>query len=334
MNLQETVTATTVAPYPGKILWTVENDGIIRKEWMDIKEAGEVDWQFSLAGQPFQNTVYVTALMIKDAHSDSELAYMPSRAFGTQPIKVRSKKFSHNLSINTPTEVQANTDMTVELDLGGTVEKDTVAMVAVVDEGLLSLTNFKTPDPSDALFPKMPLDVNTAETVGWGISSPSMDSAPAGGGADGGDARRKAKVVKPVALWSGLVDVSTDGKASATFAIPQYSGSVRVMAWTASPTRFASGDEDVLVRDPLTMQATLPRFLTEGDIFDVPVFITNLSGKEQTVTLSMNAESTIPLGRTEAIKAKTIQFLGKDSTTVKIKPDEQKVLVFKAKSPR
>ena len=135
--------------------------------------------------------------MIKDAHSDSELAYMPSRAFGTQPIKVRSKKFSHNLSINTPTEVQANTDMTVELDLGGTVEKDTVAMVAVVDEGLLSLTNFKTPDPSDALFPKMPLDVNTAETVGWGIS-PSMDSAPAGGGADGGDARRKAKVVKPV----------------------------------------------------------------------------------------------------------------------------------------
>ena len=194
MNLQETVTATTVAPYPGKILWTVENEGIIRKEWMDVEQAGEVDWQFSLAGQPFQNTVYVTALMIKDAHSDSELAYMPSRAFGTQPIKVRSKKFSHNLSINTPTEVQANTDMTVELDLGGTVEKDTVAMVAVVDEGLLSLTNFKTPDPSDALFPKMPLGVNTAETVGWGISSPSMDSAPAGGGADGGDARRKPRL--------------------------------------------------------------------------------------------------------------------------------------------
>ena len=134
--------------------------------------------------------------MVKDAHSDSELAYMPSRAFGTQPIKVRSQQFYHNLAISAPTEVQANTEMTVDLDLGGSVEKDTVAMVAVVDEGLLSLTNFKTPDPSDSLFPKMPLDVNTAETVGWGISSPSMDSAPAGGGADGGDARRKAKVVK------------------------------------------------------------------------------------------------------------------------------------------
>ena len=104
------------------------------------------------------------------------------------------------------------------------------------------------------------------------------------------------------------------------------------MAWTASPTRFASADENVLVRDPLTMQATLPRFLTEGDIFDVPVFITNLSGKEQTVTLSMDAESIIPLGRTDAVKAKTIQFLGKDSTTVKIKADEQKVLVFKARA--
>ena len=332
MNLRETVTATTVAPYPGRILWTVENEGIIRKEWIDVEQAGEVDWQFSLAGQPFQNTVYVTALMVKDAHSDSELAYMPSRAFGTQPIKVRSKQFYHNLSIDAPTEVQANTEMTVALDLGGSVEKDTVAMVAVVDEGLLSLTNFKTPDPSDALFPKMPLAVNTAETVGWGISSPSMDSAPAGGGADGGDARRKAKVVKPVALWSGLVDVASSGKASTTFSIPQYSGSVRVMAWTVSPTRFASADENVLVRDPLTMQATLPRFLTEGDIFDVPVFITNLSGEEQTVTLSMEAESTIPFGRTDSIKAKTIEFLGKDSTTVKIKADEQKVLVFKARA--
>ena len=105
INLQETATATTVAPYPGRILWTVENDGIIRKEWMDVEEAGEVDWQFSLAGQPFQNTVYVTALMVKDAHSDSELAYMPSRAFGTQPIKVRSKQFYHNLAISAPTEV-------------------------------------------------------------------------------------------------------------------------------------------------------------------------------------------------------------------------------------
>ena len=80
------------------------------------------------------------------------------------------------------------------------------------------------------------------------------------------------------------------------------------------------------------MQATLPRFLTEGDIFDVPVFITNLSGKEQTVTLAMNAESTIPLGRTEAVKAKQSNFLERIATTVKIKPDEQKVLVFKAKA--
>ena len=332
MNLTETITATTIASYPGKILWTVENDGIIRQEWADVEAAGEIRWQFSLAGQPFQNTIYVSALLVKDAHSDSDLAYMPSRAFGTQPIKVRSKSFNHTLTIDAPTEVQANTDMTINLDLGGAVDKDTVAMIAVVDEGLLSLTNFQTPDPSNALFPKMPLDVHTAETIGWGISSPALDSAPAGGGSDEGNARRKAKVVKPVALWSGIVDVDSSGKTSQTFSIPQYSGSVRVMAWTASPTRFASGDENVLVRDPLTMQATLPRFLTEGDIFDVPVFLTNLSGKEQKVTLSMDAKSSIPFGRTEAIEAKTVQFLGKDETTFTIKPDEQKVLVFKAKA--
>ena len=62
-------------------------------------------------------------------------------------------------------------------------------MVAVVDEGLLSLTNFKTPDPSDHSFQRC--CQNTAETVGWGISSPSMDSASAGGGADEGTVAAK-----------------------------------------------------------------------------------------------------------------------------------------------
>ena len=332
MNLTETATVSTLVPYPGRLLWTVENDGIIRQEWVDVDVAGEQQWSFSLAGHPFENTVYVTALLVKDAHSDSSAAYMPARAFGTQPIKVRSKKFNHTLSVDVPSEIQANETLSVNLNLNGAVEDNTYAMVAVVDEGLLSLTNFQTPDPSNALFPKMPLSVETAETVGWGIATPAMDSAPAGGGADGGDARRKARVVKPVSLWSGIVPVDPSGTVSIPVKIPQYSGAVRVMAWSASPTRFASVDSEVLVREPLTVQSTVPRFLTEGDIFDVPVSVTNLSGIDQKVTVSLNAKSLIPVGRTGATETQSVAFLSDKKSTFTLKSDEDRTVVFQAKA--
>ena len=329
MNLTETVTVTTVAPYSGKILWTVERDGIIRKEWAEVKDAGEISWTFNLAGQTYQNNVYISALLVKDAHAESETAFMPSRAFGAQSVAIRIPKFSHNLKISVPKEVQANTTMKVSLDLGSNLEKDTVAMVAIVDEGLLSLTNFQTPNPTNALFPKLPLKVQSFETIGWNIASPSLgDSTKAGGGA-GEEGRRKAKVVKPVALWSGVVNVPSSGKVDIPFAIPQYSGKVRVMVVTSSPARFASGSENVIVKDPLTLQATLPRFLTKGDQFQIPVFLTNLSGKDQDVEISLTAIDGESQGRD---KAEVVRFLGKAKDTIHIKADEQKIVAFQAEA--
>ena len=331
MNLTETTTVKTVAPYPGKILWTVERDGIIRNEWLEVKDAGEISWSFNLAGQPFQNNVYVSALLVKDAHAEAEAAYMPSRAFGTKSIGIQVEKFSHDLKISVPKEVRANTTMKVSLDLGANVEKDTVAMIAVVDEGLLSLTNFQSPDPTKSLFPRMPLAVSSYETIGWNISSPSLaDSVKAGGGA-GADGRRKAKVVKPVALWSGIVAVPSSGKIEVPFDIPQYSGQVRVMVVTSSPTRFAAGSKKVIVKEPLTLQATLPRFLTKGDQFQVPVFVTNLTGKEQEVEIALSAIDGESQGRK---KEQPIRFLGKERAKFKMQPDEQKIVAFQAEALR
>ena len=72
----------------------------------------------------------------------------------------------------------------------------------------------------------MPLNVDTFETIGWSVASPSTgENVSAGGGENN---VRRAKVVKPVALWSGIVPLSEDGKVDVDFDIPQYSGQVRV----------------------------------------------------------------------------------------------------------
>ena len=89
--------------------------------------------------------------------------------------------------------------------------------------------------------------------------------------------------------------------------------------WTASPTR-KPPQMRMYWCETADNASNFAALLDRRRHIDVPVFITNLSGKEQTVTLSMDAESIIPLERTDAVKAKTIQFLGKTVPRSKSKP--------------
>ena len=183
-------------------------------------------------------------------------------------------------------------------------------MVAVVDEGILQLTNFKTPDPLAQLFAKRALGVETYETIGWTmLHQPAGASSKTGGGDDsdadedaGGGALDKGRVqpVKPVALFSGIVPVGADGTVTIPFAIPQYRGQLRVMAITASATKIGRAEAEVTVRDPLVVETTFPRFVTQNDELEIPVFMTNMSGG--------------PLdGRREARRAACYRYPGLDA---------------------
>src|SRR6185503_13495691 len=128
---------------------------------------------------------------------------------------------------------------------------NTFAIVSVVDEGILSLTSFPTPDPLAQLFSKRALGVETYETIGWTmLHQPGGASTKTGGGdydADGiadsedGDGSR-VQPVKPVALFSGVLPVGSDGKVSIPFSIPTYRGELRVMAITAGPQRIGRAE--------------------------------------------------------------------------------------------
>ena len=126
---------------------------------------------------------------------ESSKAFFAIQALGFATIPVRDEKWSQKVTISTPEEVKANQTLKVSLDVnaGYSSLKDAVAMISVVDEGLLSLTNHPSPNPTKSLFPKMPLNVQTFETIGWSVPTPSTgDNVSAGGGADGA---RRAKVV-------------------------------------------------------------------------------------------------------------------------------------------
>ena len=282
VEVGETVKVSTNAPYRGRILWTVETDKVLRKAWSEVAEAGPLSWSFPV--ETLTPNLYVTALLVKDPHLESEEAFLPDRAYGIASVDVAPTPFLHKLTIRAPKEVRPYSPLDVDLDLGPLTEPAFVT-VAAVDEGVLQLTKFADPDPTRAIFAKRALGVHSYETIGWTLLSQPVGGSRTGGDADGAGSR--VQMVKPVALWSGLVEVPTSGKTRVHFDIPGYRGQLRVMAISSDRGHIGHATAAVTVRDPIVLETTLPRFLVTGDVAWVPVMLSNMSGAAQEVTVAV-----------------------------------------------
>lgn len=316
------------APYRGRVLLTAETDQLLRSEWIDV-DAGDAVWFLEL--DDFVSNVYVTAFLIKDPHLDSADAFMPDRAFGVSSVTVEPTDFHRPLTLDTPSEVRSNSSLTVRLDLGASAADDgpTYATVAAVDEGILSLTRFQSPDPTTDIFVRRALGVETFETVGWTLLMPPGGPSSTVGGDQQGELGR-VQPVKPVALWSGLVEVPASGKMDVTFDVPQYRGELRIMAVSAGAKRLSHADTSVTVRDPLVVQSTVPRFLTKDDSFSVPVMVTNLSGSPRDIEVRLNAEALDVPGFEQPVGSEPVTVEGSHLERLRLEHGQADTVVFQA----
>src|ERR1044071_6677911 len=132
----------------------------------------------------FAPNVYVSAFVIKDAHAESKDAFLPDRAFGVAGAHVVPVAATQAVKLTAPREVRSSSPLSIALD-AGKVDGPAFATVAVVDEGILSLTGFATPDPLAQLFAKRALGVETYETMGCPmLHQPAGASSKTGGGDD------------------------------------------------------------------------------------------------------------------------------------------------------
>lgn len=326
IEVGETTKVSYISPFKGRLLLTVETDQVLRSEWVNV-DAGQGEWSFTLG--EFVDNVYVSALLVKDPHLESREAFLPDRAFGVRSVRVAPSAYQTELKLQVPGEIRGGSELKVDLDLGPGKGARFVT-VAAVDEGILSLTDFKTPDPTIDLFPQRALGIRTWETIGWALHLPAADGSRTTGGDGEGAMPGRVQMVKPVSLWSGLVEVPESGKTSVTFDVPQYQGKLRVMAVASDRERVANAEAHVTVADPVVVQTTVPRFLVQGDQAEVPVFLTNRSGKRREVTVSMTAEQ---LGQTGSALAELalppVRFEGAREATFTLDDGESHTAVFR-----
>jgi alpha-2-macroglobulin len=321
LNIGEPVTVHVRAPYPGRMLWTTESDHVLSEHWQDVGK-GEVSWTFTV--EKFTPTVYVSAFIVKDPHGEGTLDYLPDRAFGVSPIFVVPSPIISGIRLDAPKEVRSSSALTITVS----GEPHAFAVVSAVDEGILSLTKFETPDPAADLHPQRSLEVETFETVGWTMLH-RPGSSHTGGSDDGGVNGGRIQPVKSVALFSGIVQLGADGRLTVPFRIPSYRGKLRVVAITAGASKIGRAQTEVVVKDPLVAQMTFPRFLTANDEIDVPVMLSNMSGGPLAAVASLSS-SNLPTG--SASKAPLISIDSTPQPSISLKDGETKVVVFHAKA--
>ncbi|MDF1561810.1 MAG: MG2 domain-containing protein [Deltaproteobacteria bacterium] len=332
LEVGEKATFELTAPFQGRLLFTAETDELVHQEWREVK-AGPQSFELDL--EKFSPNVYVSALLFLDPQVRGSDAPSTRRAYGVQSFTVRPTEFTHELSLMAPKEVRSNSKLEVQLDLGP-LEAPAHVTVAAVDEGILSLTKFQSPDPLPAIFVRRGLGVQTYETVGWSILLPPAGPTSSTGGdedEEGGEGDLgRVQPVKPVALWSGTVKVDKSGKAKVEFDVPEYRGALRVMAVSADRERIGRAEAKVIVRDPLVVQATVPRFLTKDDQLKIPVFVTNVSGKPQDVKVKLDVSPLRVPGLTapEGDQTRPVKVLGDGLAKMSLKDGQGDTVVFGA----
>ena len=273
----ETMNISVTARTAGRLTVNVFTDRLVASQSQDVKPGAA---RVSLnVGRDWGAGAYMVATLRRPL--DEPAQRMPGRAIGVQWFSI--DKVAHTVAVDMklPATMRPSTTLNVPIKLDGlTAGEEAYVVVAAVDVGILNLTNYKPPAPDDYYLGQRRLTAEIRDLYGQLIDGMQgvKGQIRSGGDSAGAELSGSPPTQAPLALYSGVVTVGRDGTVQVQFEIPAFAGSVRVMAvaWTKDKVGKASGD--VVVRDPVVLTATLPRFLRTGDRGAVQLELDNVEG--------------------------------------------------------
>ena len=216
---------------------------------------------------------------------------MPARALGLAFADVEPGDRKLEVTLDAPEVSLPRRSFTTTVNLGNVAAgEEAYVAVAAVDLGILNLTGFKVPDPDGWFFGQRMLGMEIRDLYGNLIDPTQGSPGALRSGGDGGAGRLGTPPATTVlvALHSGIIKVGADGTATVTFDMPDFNGTVRLMAmaWTAKAVGHAS--RDVIVRDPVVVNLSPPRFLRVGDTSRLLVEVNNIDGPAGTYRVALD----------------------------------------------
>ncbi len=274
----------------GRALITVENGSrVISTKWVNT-EAGHTNIVIPATEDMLPNA-YISIAMIQ-AHGkwNSDL---PLRLYGVQNINVSDENKKLEPEILTANVWQPNQKVNVEVR-----EKNGKAMtytLAIVDEGLLDITRFKTPNPYHTFYAREALGIKTWDVydqVIGGFSKGLRRILSIGGDGSGDkDGGNKANRFKPMVKFLGPFALAKNASKSHAITIPNYIGSVRVMVVAGEQLAYGASDKAIPVRKPLMVLGTLPRVVSVGEEVELPVTVFAMEKHIKNATIKITTDN-------------------------------------------
>ena len=282
------------APKEGVILFSMEKGQHLLSSKFYRPESKDTEMTLKVPVTKEMVPTCYAAISVIQPH-DQTLNDRPIRLYGVIPINVDDPSTRQELKITMPDELQSDSPFKVEL--ATTDKKPTQFTIAVVDEGLLDLTRFKTPDPWHAFYKKLFLGVKTFDLFSYVIGANKGDifkTFSIGGGMelyrDSQLEPDHKKRFKPVSMFKGPLQTDSNGFAKIEFDMPNYIGSVRIMAVAAKGNRYTHAEKTVPVKTDLIVLPTLSRVLGPEDKISVPVTIFAMKENTGDVEVTLTTE--------------------------------------------
>ncbi len=315
-NVGEQAVVQVRSPFAGRLVLTVEREGILDQRIVEMRENTAT---ITLpVRQEYKPNVYVVGNLIRSNRS-LEL-HAPVRAYGAYPLMVDCCEQKLAVDIKAPNQISPRSTLDASVIVKGGTGR-TYLTIAAVDEGILQITGFATPDPFGHFYRKRRLSVDTYDI--YSLILPEIEETEKKSSPGGGRAEERAKHlmpvalrrVKPVALWSGIVRADPQGRATVHLKVPQFQGSLRIMAVAFDNAKYGSASKNVTVSDPIVLTPTFPRFVAGKDSFDIPVNVYNGTGKDGNVTVRLSVDG-------------PADILSKKEQTVNVPSKREKVVRF------
>jgi uncharacterized protein YfaS (alpha-2-macroglobulin family) len=271
---------------------SIENGKSVKEILRLPAKAGNTTFSITATEEMCPN-VYINVTLVQP-HA-SRVNDKPIRLYGVLNIPVEAPALRLHPVIDVADELRPSRDFTVAVS--ETDGKPMTYTLAVVDEGLLAITSFRTPDPFPAFYAREALGVRTWDFYDEviGAYGGRLEKAFAVGGDEtlSDDGSRKSDRFTPVVIFRGPFTLKPGEKKNHALSMPEYIGEVRVMVVAGNDGRYGSSAKNVKVNNPLMLNVTMPRLFTPGDVIDIPVTVFAMKENVKDVEVSIKTDALI-----------------------------------------
>ena len=266
----EEVTVIIPAAAEGRALIALENgSAVLMRDWVSTVKGSDTKYKFKVTEEMTPN--FYIHISLLQAHEQT-LNDLPIRMYGVVPVFVSNKASELHPTVKMPDVLRP--EQPFEMEVKETNGKPMTYTLAIVDDGLLDLTNFKTPNPWNEFYAREALGVRTWDMYDYVIGAFGGKYSPlfsVGGDEAGKPASQKANRFRPVVKFLGPFSIGKGGSNKHKLQLPMYVGSVRTMVVAGQDGAYGCAEKTVPVRSPLMLLATLPRVVSTGEDIVLPV---------------------------------------------------------------